>query len=96
VPTIALTEKARSDLLGIHERYVSCADIKTANDIIFHIFDKLQQLEVFMEMGRPTERTGVRELVFSRYPFLAPYQVEGNQVQVLRIHHHRTERISRD
>lgn len=96
MPTIALTEKARSDLLTIHEHYASSASLKTAAKIILHILDKLEQLTVFSTMGRPGLRPGVRELVFARYPFLAQYRIKDAEIQVLRIRHHRNERHDRD
>lgn len=32
-----------------------------------------------------------RELVLTRYPFIAPYRLEDGQIQVLRILHQRAE-----
>ncbi|MBX8606987.1 type II toxin-antitoxin system RelE/ParE family toxin [Pseudomonas capsici] len=89
MPTIALTEKAQSDLLTIHEHYVSHSGIQAANEVIFHILARLEQLTVFSATGRPTQYSQVRELVFTRYPFIAPYQIKGDQIQVLRVRHQR-------
>lgn len=90
--TIALTEKARGDLLTIYEHYAAHADPKVANDIVLHLIEKMDQLTVFASMGRPALRSGVRELVFVRYPFLALYRVKDHEIQVLRVRHQRTER----
>ena len=45
-------------------------------------------------MGRPSQVPGIRELVFTDLPFMAPYRVVGGEVQVLRILHQRAERPS--
>ncbi|WP_349971145.1 type II toxin-antitoxin system RelE/ParE family toxin [Pseudomonas caspiana] len=87
--TIALTEKARSDLLSIHEYYVANAGPKVAAGIILHLLEKLDPLTIFSSMGRPALRPGVRELVFVRYPFLALYRINDQEIQVIRIRHQR-------
>jgi toxin ParE1/3/4 len=39
------------------------------------------------EMGRPGRVPGTRELVIPRTPFIVPYRLVGNTIQVLRIFH---------
>jgi len=39
------------------------------------------------EMGRPGRVPGTRELVIPKTPFIVPYRVQGNTIQVLRIYH---------
>jgi toxin ParE1/3/4 len=38
-------------------------------------------------MGRPGRVPGTRELVIPNTPFIVPYRVVGNTIQVLRILH---------
>ena len=38
------------------------------------------------------DEADIRELVLTRYPFVAPYRLKHGQLQVLRILHQRTER----
>lgn len=92
--TIALTDKAESDLQAIHEHYASHSGLKAANEVIFRIFEKLEQLKVFSGMGRPSRFRDRREWVFLRDPFIATYQIRGSQIQILRIQHQRTARAS--
>ncbi len=92
MPNIALTDKADSDLESIHEYYESRLGTASADDVVAHIFESLEQLETFTGLGRPSQRPDVRELVLSRFPFIAPYRVVHGEVQILRILHQRTER----
>jgi toxin ParE1/3/4 len=39
------------------------------------------------EMGRPGRVPGTRELVIPRTPFIVPYRLVGNTIQILRIFH---------
>jgi len=91
-----MTDKAESDLQAIHEHYASHSGIKAANDVIFRTVERLEQLTMFSEIGRPSQFRGKRELVFVRHPIIATYQIKNNQVQILRIQHQRTARGSDD
>jgi plasmid stabilization system protein ParE len=92
VLNIALTEKAQSDLDAIHEYCASIAGDSAADTIILRVLEVFEQLGTFSGMGRPSQTPGVRELVFPRLPFVAPYRVNKHQVQILRVLHQRTER----
>ncbi|MCK5800543.1 MAG: type II toxin-antitoxin system RelE/ParE family toxin [Deltaproteobacteria bacterium] len=37
--------------------------------------------------GRPGRVAGTRELVISKTPFVVPYQVRGNTIEILRVFH---------
>lgn len=83
MPSIVLTDKAQSDLDSIHEHYQSA---------ISAILETLRQLQRFPGSGRPSVAPDIRELVLTRYPFVAPYRLMHGQLQILRILHQRTER----
>ncbi|MGN8274983.1 type II toxin-antitoxin system RelE/ParE family toxin [Pseudomonas sp. SMN5] len=92
MPSIVLTDKAQSDLDSIHEYYQGAIGTEGADDVITHILTTLRQLQRFPGSGRPSPIPDIRELVLTRYPFIAPYRVMDGQLQVLRILHQRTER----
>ncbi|NWA07941.1 type II toxin-antitoxin system RelE/ParE family toxin [Pseudomonas gingeri] len=92
MPNIALTDKADSDLETIHEYYASRLGAAFADGVVAQIFEALEQLETFTGLGRASQQPGVRELVLSRFPFIAPYRVIHGEVQILRVLHQRTER----
>jgi toxin ParE1/3/4 len=39
------------------------------------------------EMGRPGRVPGTRELVIPSTPFIVPYRLDGNTIQILRVFH---------
>jgi toxin ParE1/3/4 len=47
------------------------------------------KLAQFPESGRPGRRAGTRELVVNQTPYLLPYRVRGDLVEVLRVLHGR-------
>ena len=92
MPSIVLTDKAQSDLDSIHEHYQSTIGAAGADDVITTLLETLRQLQRFPGSGRPSVVPDVRELVLTRYPFVAPYRLIHGQLQILRILHQRTER----
>lgn len=92
MPSVVLTEKAESDLDNIHEHYREVVGPGAAIEIISTILQSLQLLEQFPGSGRPSVMPDMRELVFSRYPFIAPYRFAQGQIQVLRVLHQRSQR----
>ncbi|MEX5581452.1 type II toxin-antitoxin system RelE/ParE family toxin [Pseudomonas lurida] len=92
MPNIALTDKADSDLESIHEYYESRVGIEAADSVVAQIIEALEQLETFTGLGRPSQSPDVRELILSKFPFIAPYRLAHGEVQILRILHQRTER----
>jgi len=92
VPSIVLTDKAQSDLDSIHEHYQTAIGTEGADNVITTILETLRQLQRFPGSGRPSVVPDIRELVLTRYPFVAPYRLMHGQLQVLRILHQRSER----
>lgn len=39
------------------------------------------------DMGRPGRVPGTRELVLSRFPYIIPYRVKAQRVEILRVFH---------
>ena len=87
-----MTEKAESDLDSIHEYYESRLGEKSAHVVIAQIIEALEQLETFTGLGRPSQTPDVRELILGKFPFIAPYRLAHDEVQILRILHQSTER----
>jgi len=51
------------------------------------IAEQISALADQPEIGRPGRRTGTRELVISRTPFIAVYRITGKRIEVLRLLH---------
>ena len=92
MPTIVVTDKADRDLEKIHEHYESILGVDKADDIVSRVIEALRTLELFTGLGRPSQVPDVRELVITSLPFIAPYRVVQDEIQVLRVLHQRAER----
>jgi toxin ParE1/3/4 len=63
-------------------------DPAAAQRVTLHIIHTVEVLLAkHPEMGRPGRVPGTRELVISNTPFIVPYRIQGNRIQVLRILH---------
>lgn len=89
---VKLTEKAESDLDGIHEHYAAKVGESRASQMVLGIVQALEQLRMFPGSGRPGEYPDTRELVISTLPYVAVYGVKDSQVRVYRVLPQRGER----
>jgi len=51
----------------------------------------VEDLERFRSLGRPGRISGTRELVVSGTPYIVPYRVRGDAVQLIRVFHARPQ-----
>ncbi len=59
-----------------------------ARRIALHIIDTIETLLAdHPHLGRPGRVPGTRELVVSKTPFVIPYRVKDDSIQVLRVYH---------
>lgn len=54
-----------------------------------YIRNYIKVLENFPDLGRPGRVFGTRELVLDRYPYIIPYRVKNENLEILRIFHTR-------
>ena len=52
-----------------------------------HIITSVQQLANHPSMGRAGRVFGTRELVITHYPYIVPYRIKDDAVEVLRVFH---------
>ncbi|WP_319777687.1 type II toxin-antitoxin system RelE/ParE family toxin [Maridesulfovibrio sp.] len=62
-------------------------DMDLAVKTYSHIREKGDLLGNFPQKGRPGRVTGTRELVLDRYPYIVPYRVKDDVVEILRVFH---------
>lgn len=67
--------------------YVAKEDPDAAQKMYAHIRRSVEALADHPEMGRPGRFFGTRELVIKGYPFIVPYRIRGNEVQIMRVFH---------
>ncbi len=79
--------EAIADLVALRA-YIAQDDPKAARRVALHIVHDVETLlPNSPEMGRPGRVPGTREFVIPRAPFIVPYRVVGNTIQILRIYH---------
>jgi toxin ParE1/3/4 len=76
----------RANLIAVSE-YISQDNPDAAAKTVAAIVRAVEALEHFPALGRPGRISGTRELVVSGTPYIVPYRVRGDVVQLIRIFH---------
>ena len=85
---LAWTAPALRDLAAARA-YIALDNPGAADRQVQLVLAAVGNLLRFPEIGRPGRRTGTRELVINRTPYIAVYRLRGEQIEVLRIMHGR-------
>ncbi len=84
---ILWSPEAVEDLTSLRS-YIAEDDPAAARKVVLHIMHSIQQLlPDNPQMGRPGRVPGTRELVISKTPFIMPYRLQRNLIQILRVYH---------
>ena len=67
--------------------YIARADLPAAARMVERIASAVDQLASHPALGRPGRVPGTRELVISGTPYIVPYRIRGEMVEVLRVLH---------
>ena len=79
--------QAIADLVALRA-YIEEDNPAAAQRIALHILRNVESLlSNRPQMGRPGRVPGTRELVIPRTPFIVPYRLVGNTIQILRVFH---------
>jgi toxin ParE1/3/4 len=85
--TLIWSPEAVADLVAFRA-YVEQDDPAAAQRVALHTVRNVETLlPNSPEMGRPGRVPGTRELVTPRTPYIVPYRLVGNTIQVLRNFH---------
>jgi toxin ParE1/3/4 len=82
------TAPALRDLAYVRT-YVATDSPSAAAKQVQAVISATETLSRFPEIGRPGRRSGTRELVVSGTPFIVPYRIRGDIIQILRVLHGR-------
>ena len=79
----------RRALLNLDQEasYIAQDNPKAAAEFVFHLRDSALMLGEQTNLGRPGRIHGTRELVVSNLPYIIPYRVRNNTVEILRVFH---------
>lgn len=81
------TPPALADLASLRA-YIAEQDPVAARRVVQRIIHMVETtLPHSPEMGRPGRVPGTRELVITGTPFIVPYRVRGQTIQILRVYH---------
>ncbi len=79
-------EMAVRDLESL-KGYISQNDPRAARRIVLRIKDKISLLSEQPGMGRPGRVPNTKELVIDHTPYILPYRVRDNRIEILRVLH---------
>jgi len=80
------TRPALRELENIGD-YIARDDPGAAHGIVTRILDRAAALADQPEVGRPGRVAGTRELVVAGTPFILPYRINRDRVEILSVFH---------
>jgi toxin ParE1/3/4 len=67
--------------------YIAQDNPKAAAEFVLHLRDSALVLGEQPNLGRSGRISGTRELVVSKFPYILPYRVRNETVEILRVFH---------
>lgn len=80
--------KGATDNLENIEVYVGKDNPRAAIKMVIKVIQSVNQLSRHPAMGKPGRIEETRELVIPDTPFIVPYRIKNETVQILRVFHH--------
>lgn len=84
--TVKWLDDAIDDLQSLRD-YIAEENPPAANYIAKHILHCVDLLSTQPQIGRPGRVSHTRELIISNTPFIIPYRVKNNVIEILRVLH---------
>ena len=69
--------------------YIARDNRRAAWEVAQGVRQAVSQLEVHPKLGRPGRVRGTLELVIPGLPYIVPYRIKGNDIQILSVFHAR-------
>ncbi|MDR3566443.1 MAG: type II toxin-antitoxin system RelE/ParE family toxin [Syntrophobacteraceae bacterium] len=85
---ILWSRQARDDLLDIY-RYIFAENPGAARALHKKIVSGVLALLETPQIGRPGRVPGTREVVIPGVPYIVPYRISGEILQILRVYHYK-------
>jgi toxin ParE1/3/4 len=80
-----LSEASRD--VGEIEEYIAAHNPDAARAVARRILEHIRRLRTFPFLGRPGRKPGTRILVVPRLPYLAVYEITGDEIVILGVMH---------
>ncbi len=77
---------ALADLAAL-QAHIAADDAHAARRVAQTIVTAAQRLAHLPRIGRPGRVAGTRELIVTRTPYIVPYRIVADEVQILRVYH---------
>ena len=73
--------------LGAEAQYIAEDSPAAAGRIVVAVTEAVARLPRYPSLGRPGRVAGTRELIVTGTPYIIPYRVRGETVEILRVFH---------
>ena len=85
---IVWSPQAAADLRSVHS-WIARENEATARGVVEQIMRRIMILPDHPSMGRPGRVRETRELIVTGTPYLVPYRVRGDRIEIIRVYHAR-------
>ncbi len=85
---IVWSRRAIKHLSNVRD-YIAQDSPDSAAQVAAKIVDAVERLTVYPNLGRPGRIPGTRELVVSGTPYIIPYRIRGNRIELIAVFHGR-------
>ena len=75
------------DDLAALQAYIAKDDPRAARRVAQRIRTAVEQLATLAQIGRPGRAAGTRELIVTGTPYVVPYRLKADEVEILRVYH---------
>lgn len=84
----------RRALLNLDEAadWISKDNPKAARDFVTAVINTVDRISDFPGLGKTGRVLGVREITVQGHPYIIPYRMVGDELQILRVFHVRQQR----
>jgi len=86
--TVVWSRRALDHLVALRA-WIARDNPEAAGDVALMLLDAVERLAVLPTLGRPGRLAGTRELAVSGSPYVIPYRIQGNRLEILAVFHGR-------
>jgi toxin ParE1/3/4 len=69
--------------------YTALENPESAKEVAARTLEAVDRLATYPNLGRPGRQPGMRELILPRTPYIIPYRIRGERVELIAVFHGR-------